>query len=262
MSSLRNVMRRLGIVKLIRKGCVSQVVCGTKVPRLSERSPNRFLYTTVTRGTSTDGLNLTEKPKSDDQAAPGKSKMTQNVMVTVISPDLTPSVMTLDEAHRISKRRELKLVKVMDAAGKTKRPIYKLMTGTEYFAEELNRRKQKSARPNGPVKEPKIAGITAKIADHDLDSKMRNFVKWLNKRHEVRVTITADGNLQAAEKIYEVIVAGTNHAGKAVQKRVKEGTVKFQLVPLKVMKQDSQVDSDETPIEESEDGTTKRSEST
>ncbi|XP_046747726.1 translation initiation factor IF-3 [Diprion similis] len=262
MSSLRNVVRRFEIVKLIRNACVSQGVCGTKVARLSVRSPNRLLYTTVTRETSIDRLNLTKNPKNDNQAVPKKSETVSNVMVTVISPDLTPSVMTLDEAHRISKRRELKLVKVMDSAGKTKRPIYKLMTGSEYFAEELNHRKKKAARPNGPVKDPKIAELTAKISPHDLETKIKNFVKWLNKRHEVRVSITADDNVEEAEKRCELIIAGTKHAGKVFQKRVKGRNIKFQLAPLKVKPQDSQKDSDEAPIEESEDGTAKQSEST
>lgn len=107
----------------------------------------------------------------------------------------------LEQARRIATRRDLKLVKVMDMDHKTQRPVYKLMTGAEYFEEDLNRRKEKSLRKNEELKDPKLVNLSYKISGHDLASKIKNIVKWLNKSHEVRITINAPGNIETAVKI-------------------------------------------------------------
>lgn len=48
-----------------------------------------------------------------------------NVKVTLISQNEDVSIVSFAEAQKISKRRELKLVKIIDFDAKTSRPVYK-----------------------------------------------------------------------------------------------------------------------------------------
>lgn len=45
--------------------------------------------------------------------------------ITLISNDESVSIVSLDEANRLSKRRDLKLVKIIDLDIKTQRAVYK-----------------------------------------------------------------------------------------------------------------------------------------
>lgn len=56
-----------------------------------------------------------------------KKKKTFIPKITLISSDESISVTTLDEAKKISLRRDLKLVKITDLDTKTQRPIYRLV---------------------------------------------------------------------------------------------------------------------------------------
>lgn len=66
--------------------------------------------------------------------------------ITLISDGDKIEITTLDEAQKLSHRRNLKLVKIVDLDLKTQRPIYKLLSGTEYFAEELQQRENKKSK--------------------------------------------------------------------------------------------------------------------
>ena len=58
-------------------------------------------------------------------------------------------------------------------------------------------------------------------------------IKWLQKLYEVRVVITAgsqDG--QKSEKIIGALESKTKEIGKIVQKRNKEGTLRFSIMPI------------------------------
>lgn len=48
-----------------------------------------------------------------------------NVKVTLISQNEDVTIVSLAEAQKLSKRRELKLVKIIDVDAKTSRPVYK-----------------------------------------------------------------------------------------------------------------------------------------
>ena len=59
---------------------------------------------------------------------------------------------SLKQGERIAKRRDLKLVQVVDESlrGRTSKQIYKLITGKEYY--EISRAKKEAAKSVGGLK--------------------------------------------------------------------------------------------------------------
>lgn len=110
----------------------------------------------------------------------------------------------------------------------------RLMTGAEFHAVDLKRREEKKeARKEQHIKPEKLLTLNSKISTHDLNSKISKTVKWIEKLHEVRVSIAGnetDG--QKNDKIIEAIEEGVKPVGgRLLQKRVKDGVVKFTIMP-------------------------------
>lgn len=90
----------------------------------------------------------------------------------------------------------------------------------------------------GNKKSEKSLSIGARITDHDLASRLKNIVKWLNKRHEVRILIQGsvgssdEGNAERIVKAIEKTVKEPETLGKIVQKRQKGGHIKFSILPI------------------------------
>lgn len=111
--------------------------------------------------------------------------------ITLLSGDQI-SVTTLSEAEKLSKRRDLKLIKIIDLDTKTQRPLYKLMTGSEYHVEDLKNREFKKAEKK-TLKGEKVLLINSQISHHDLDTQIKRADKWLNKKYEVKVVVSGAG---------------------------------------------------------------------
>lgn len=75
--------------------------------------------------------------------------------------------------------------------------------------------------------------LNSKISEHDLNSKIAKTIKWIEKLHEVRVTISGDeGDKQRNERIISVVEESMKPVeGRILQKRVKDGLVKFTIMP-------------------------------
>ncbi|XP_030648369.1 translation initiation factor IF-3, mitochondrial [Chanos chanos] len=85
---------------------------------------------------------------------------------------------------RLMDQNGLKLVPVNE---KLDPPVYRLMSGKQIHEEQLKlREKQKSKA--GPVQVKELT-MSADIAPHDLDTKLRQVQSWLDKKHHVRVTL-------------------------------------------------------------------------
>ncbi|XP_044254323.1 translation initiation factor IF-3, mitochondrial [Tribolium madens] len=154
--------------------------------------------------------------------------------ITLITGD-NVSITTLQEAEKISKRRDLKLVKIVDVDTKTQRPVYRLMTGEEYHAEDLKQREKRKEERQKNIKGEKILLINCRITQHDLTTQLKRALKWLHKMYEVRVVISgANGNVEVAEKVYSSIdqfFKVEEVDAKLVQKRTKGSDIKFQITP-------------------------------
>lgn len=96
----------------------------------------------------------------------------------------------------------------------------------------------KSTDKQGSKKSEKSLTIGARMADHDLSSRLKNIIKWLNKRHEVRILIQGnvsgadEGNVDRIVKAIEATIKEPQVIGKIVQKRQKENYVKFNIIPM------------------------------
>lgn len=180
---------------------------------------------------------VTTKPVKTIITAEGKDvpkKKSFENRVTLISPDNSISITDLKNAQSISIRRDLKLVKIQDEDSKTRRPVYKLMTGAEYHKEELLKRKEKQEARQGNKGE-KLLTLSSRIGEHDLMTGIKKMIKLVEKQYEVKVIISGEdaGAMEKSEKIYSVIENNVKSLGKIVQKRLKGNNLRFQLIPIR-----------------------------
>lgn len=122
------------------------------------------------------------------------------------------TVTTLEEAQKLSKRRDLRLVKMLDLDTKTERPVYKLMTGAEYHAEDIKQRELKKAekeKNKNALKGEKLVILSQNITEHDMGTNVKRILKWLTKPYEVRIIINGDSNnMSKAVSLKPIVVNG------------------------------------------------------
>lgn len=116
--------------------------------------------------------------------------------ITLLSGKDDITVTTLEEAQKLAKRRDLKLVKILDLDTKTQRPVYKIMTATEYHAEDVKSKKQNK---DTGFKGEKIIMMSTAISDHDLKIHINKIEKWIAKNFEVKVTVS--GSSSSTERV-------------------------------------------------------------
>lgn len=162
-----------------------------------------------------------------------KKRKTIELKITLITEGDKMNVVTMEQAKKLADKRQLKLVNIVDFDSKSSRPIYKLMTTHEYHAEDMKRREEKKIARNTPqIKSEKLLTVNSKITEHDLESKKAKVKKWIEKHHEVRVVISSEGDMKKAEDICTSIEkAGKEVEGRLLQKRVKDGTIRFSIMP-------------------------------
>ena len=97
-----------------------------------------YFYSTDTRSTPQKASDTAVQKSAATSTR--KLKNDTGPVVTLIGTDSSLTVMSLSEAERIAKRRELKLVKIIDIDTKTQRPVYQLMTGSQYYNEDKKQR--------------------------------------------------------------------------------------------------------------------------
>lgn len=158
-----------------------------------------------------------------------RSKTVKQPKITLLGTENDISVVTMDVASKMCERRGLKLVKIIDLDTKTQRPVYKMMTSNQFLKEDNKTNQNKNEKNLNQLKGEKTALINCRIGRGDLESKVNNFRKWLIKLHEVRVTITGD----TANEIADEIIKMTQDCSRVVQRREKDDSVKFQLLPPK-----------------------------
>lgn len=156
-----------------------------------------YLYSTDSRST----------PQKASDSAVEKSTATSSrklqndtgPVVTLIGTDNSLAVMSLSEAEKIAKRRDLKLVRIIDIDTKTQRPVYRLMTGSQYYNEDKKQRLEKNAKKESGLRGQKLLTLSHRITQHDLSSRVNNIRKWLSKTYEVRIVINGDSeNMKCA----------------------------------------------------------------
>lgn len=168
-----------------------------------------------------------------------KTKKPAIPKITLIASDQGSdkvTITTLPEAQKLSKRRDLKLVKVLDVDTKTQRPVYKLMSGAEYHAEDLKLREMKKIEKlaDNSLKGEKVLIVGDNISEHDIITQTNKIRKWIQKRYEVRIVINGNSsNMDKAEKVYSLLESTLQSDVRFLQKRTKGSDIKFQVVPPK-----------------------------
>ncbi|XP_011160303.1 translation initiation factor IF-3 [Solenopsis invicta] len=149
--------------------------------------------------------------------------------ITLVSLDNSVSVTVLEEAQRLAKRRNLTLVKVNDLENKTQRPLYKLVNSTDDILEDTEEKEDtKSAEKSS--KGTKLLYVSAKITEHDLQTKTKNVVRLLKKGHKVKIVITLDGS--DGDKMQTVIEDAVKNDGSVQRMPSKKSVILFLISPL------------------------------
>ena len=138
------------------------------------------------------GANESEKNRSGVSTRKNKE---DSPIITLIGTDNNPTVLSLVDAEKLAKRRDLRLVNVVPMDTKTQRPVYKLMTLAQYYEEE---KVGKSVKKGGVIKGEKLLTMTSRITEHDLSTRLRQVKKWLLKSVEVRIVINGETNNMSA----------------------------------------------------------------
>lgn len=178
---------------------LTKFMCSFNSQVIQQIKPNA-LGATLTVRTKTQLHKPSTVTEIDPETGKPKKKKTAPIpKITLLSSDSNNiTVTTLEEAQRIAKRRDLKLVKLLDLDTKSERPVFKLMSGAEYFAEDLKQReKRKLDRQKTQLKGEKVVILSQKISDHDLQTNINKITKWLKKRYEVRMVINTTGDNKA-----------------------------------------------------------------
>lgn len=165
---------------------------------------------------------------------PKKYKEDTSPQILLIESEGKMINITLKQAERMAKRRDLKIVQVEDPTlkGKTNKLVYKLITGKEYY--EVSKAK-KEAKITPTIKGEKTLTVTGKIAEHDLTAKLHNIEKWLKKGFQIKVTIASRGSSpEDLENVYSKMEEEvTRINGRILQRREKFGDIKFFVAPPK-----------------------------
>lgn len=201
----------------------SYEICSFINKRYSSSKPNAFITKTV-------------DPETGEVK---KRKTTIIPKITLLSGnDVT--VTTLVEAEKLAKRRDLKLVKIIDLDTKTQRTVYKLMTGSEYHAEDLKQRElKKKEKQNSFIKGEKVLMLNANISEHDLQTNCRKIEKWIDKLYEIKVVISGATGSDKAENVYNSIELSMKDKARLLQKRQKGTDIKFQILPNRNLSTDT-----------------------
>lgn len=178
---------------------------------------SRYCFTSHNAVTKTTDVNNTD-------GSAESTKKNEEIKVTLLLPDNNVMVTDLENATKISKRRNLVLVKVEDVQKKTGRPLYKLISQNKLL-QELgdNENEQKNT-----IKNMKTIQISSKITLYDLNVKLKNVTKLLEKKHKVKIIIVQGSNIQ--DKVFKTIENSVKYHG-TIQKTVKSTSMIFTITP-------------------------------
>lgn len=78
----------------------------------------------------------------------------------------------------------------------------------------------------------KTIALTAKSSSHDVDTKLRNIVKWLKAGHSVKVELSGKPDKhKALEDLLYRVESDTKPGAAVAQKTVKAGLIKLVMKP-------------------------------
>ncbi|XP_054267692.1 uncharacterized protein LOC128989713 [Macrosteles quadrilineatus] len=213
---------------------------------------SRLTYSTQSRPSN---FNPANDKSSLENAKPDQTKKKKElkVYISLLASDGNfISVTTIEEATKLAKRRNMRLSKEMDYDPKTGRAVYKLVTESEYLKGDTDWGDSKSRKEKGKsTKGDKVVSLTSSTAEHDVLIKVKMMLKWLEKRHEVKVVITGDS--KNGENVFKIIEREISINGRIVQKRSKGPDIRFQILPPKKTETPKKIDSSRNTEQQGEE---------
>lgn len=105
-------------------------------------------------------------------------------------------IMTAQDALQLAEEQELDLVEISPNA---EPPVCKIMNYGKFKYEQT--RKLKEAKKNQKQVILKEVKVTARIDEHDLETKISHVEKFLEKDHKVKVTLTLFGRERMSSEL-------------------------------------------------------------
>ncbi|XP_015180156.1 PREDICTED: uncharacterized protein LOC107068361 [Polistes dominula] len=147
--------------------------------------------------------------------------------ITLLLPKDSMTVITMEEAQKLAKRRNLILMKVEDGQKRSSKDTYKLVEPTEHLKE--SKVKDKSDKKTNELKSVKLIQLSAKISMYDIDVKVKHVKKLLQKKHKVKLIVNND--TEAPDKIVKYVESAIKQHG-TIQKSVQAMRTVFIVTPI------------------------------
>ena len=158
-----------------------------------------------------------------------KKKKTPRIpRITLIHPDESVTIVLLEEAQRLAKRRNLHLTKMPYIETKSDREVYKLYSNADAISETVEKHSGETSTNDKQVKSTKLFPIQSRISDHDLDVKINNVNKLLTKRHRIKLLISF--TLEEKERLLQHVKRKVQ--GVLSEERMKQNSVILIYLPL------------------------------
>ena len=143
--------------------------------------------------------------------------------VRLIDADGTQlGIVSLREAMAVAQEKNLDLVKI---APQSKPPVCKVMDYGKYRLDQI--KKEKEARKNQKIMEIKEVRLSPNIDDHDLTTKLKNAIKFLEKGDKVKVSVRFRGremtHTEIGREVLDSFTAGLGDAGEVEKAPKMEG---------------------------------------
>ena len=158
-----------------------------------------------------------------------KKKKTPRIpRITLIHPDESVTIVLLEEAQKLAKRRNLNLAKMPYIDTKSDRDVYKLYSNADAVNENVEKHSEETSKNDKQVKSTKLFPIQSRISDHDLDVKITNVNKLLTKRHRIKLLISF--NVEEKERLLQHVKRKVQ--GVLSEERMKQNSVILIYLPL------------------------------
>ncbi|KZC07756.1 hypothetical protein WN55_08078 [Dufourea novaeangliae] len=109
--------------------------------------------------------------------------------ITLINLDQSKTIVLLEDAMKLAKRNNFHLIKLLYTDGSDEREVYKLCTHKEIIANETERNDNVKNHESIKFKSFKVFSIDTKITEYDLDVKLKNINKLLQKGHRIKLLL-------------------------------------------------------------------------
>lgn len=124
----------------------------------------------------------------DDDAKRKRKKTVRPVEITLENMDGTSKIVPYNDAAKIAKRHNMFLIKRPHTDVKGNRYVYKIVDHATYIS-ETNKDNQEGSEKEEKNKSNKCFTMSTKISKRDLDIKLNNINRSLDKKHTITIIL-------------------------------------------------------------------------